>query len=82
MGRRKFTEVTPAQKEIYLLIEEWWKNFGYGPSVKDIMSMTGAKGAGNVHRKMKKLVELGYCKGIPNRPRTIRPKHIRVRDVV
>ena len=82
MGRRKATEMTPAQKEIYVVIDEWWKTYGFGPSVKDVMYMTGEKGEGNVHRKMKKLVELGYCKGLPNRPRTIRPAYMRVRDIV
>ena len=82
LGRRKVTEVTPAQKEIYVVIDEWWKTYGFGPSVQDVMSMTGEKGAGNVHRKMKKLIELGYCKGLPSRPRTIRPAYLKVRDIV
>ena len=82
LGRRKETEVTPAQKEIYVIIEEWWKTYGYGPSVKDIMTITGAKGEGNIHRKMKRLIELGICKGLPGRARTIRPAYMKVRDIV
>lgn len=70
--------MTPAQKEIYMVIDEWWKRFGFGPSVDDIMRLTGDKGRGNVARKMKALVKLGVCKGLPGRARSIRPTYIRV----
>jgi SOS-response transcriptional repressor LexA len=73
--------MTPAQKEIYLVIDEWWKRFGFGPSVDDVMRMTGEKGRGNVARKMKALIKLGVCKGVPRRARSIRPTHIRVREI-
>jgi SOS-response transcriptional repressor LexA len=74
--------MTPAQREIYLVIDEWWKKFGFGPSIDDVMRLTGDKGRGNVNRKMKKLVELGICKGIPRRPRSIRPAYLRVREII
>lgn len=73
--------MTPAQKEIFIVIEEWWKRFGFGPSIDDVMKMTGEKGRGNVSRKMRALVELGYCKAAPRRPRSIRPAYLRVRDL-
>jgi SOS-response transcriptional repressor LexA len=73
--------MTPAQKEIFLVIDEYWKKFGFGPSIDDIMYMTGEKGRGNVQRKMWALVELGVCKGSKNRARSIRPSYIRVRDI-
>ena len=73
--------MTPAQKEIFLVIDEWWKRFGYGPTVKEVMMMTGAKGEGNVHRKMRALVDLGVCKGLPNRARSIRPAGLMVRSI-
>lgn len=71
-------EMTPAQKEVYLVIDEWWKRFGFAPSVDDVMQVLGAKGRGNVARKMWRLVELGYCKGQPGKARSIRPSHIKV----
>jgi hypothetical protein len=46
------------------------------------MLVTGDKGRGNVARKMKALMDLGICKGIPRRARTIRPAYLRVRDIV
>lgn len=80
-GRKKVTEVTPAQKEIFLVIDEYWKNFGFAPSIDDIMRITGDKGRGNVSRKMNRLIELGLCVGIKGKTRTIRPKGIRARDI-
>jgi SOS-response transcriptional repressor LexA len=73
--------MTPAQKEILLVIAEWWKMYGYGPSIDDVMRMTGEKSRGNVNRKMWKLVELGLCKGFKGKPRSIRPSDLRVRDI-
>ena len=73
--------MTPAQKQIYMVIDEWWKKYGFGPSVDDIMRITGEKGRGNVSRKMRKLVDLGYCKALPRSPRSIRPAYMRVRDI-
>jgi SOS-response transcriptional repressor LexA len=73
--------MTPAQKEIFLVIDEWWKTYGYGPTVKEVMMITGEKGEGNVHRKMRALVALGVCKGVPRRARSIRPSGLRVRSI-
>ena len=65
--------MTPAQKEIFLIVDEFWKMYGYGPSVDDIMRITGEKGRGNVSRKMQILIQLGVCKGVKGRARSIRP---------
>ena len=70
--------MTPAQKEIFLVIDEFWKKFGFAPSIDDVMYITGEKGRGNVSRKMWRLVELGLIKG---RYRTIRPSYIRARHI-
>jgi SOS-response transcriptional repressor LexA len=74
-------EMSPAQKETFLIIDEYWKNFGYGPTIDDIMRITGEKGRGNVSRKMKTLIEIGVCKGIPGRSRSIRPAYISLRNL-
>ena len=73
--------MTPAQKEIYLVIEQWWAKFGFGPTIDDIMHITGDRGRGNVARKMKMLIEIGLCKGNTRRSRSIRPAHIRGKDI-
>lgn len=73
--------MTPAQKEIFLIVDEYWKNFGYGPTIDDVMRLTGEKGRGNVARKMKTLIEIGVCKGVSGKARSIRPAYIRLRDI-
>jgi SOS-response transcriptional repressor LexA len=73
--------LTPKQKTIFLIIDEFWRRNGFGPSIDDIMSMTGDKGRGNVARQMWKLVEMGYCKGVKNRARSVRPSNLRIRDI-
>jgi len=73
--------MTPVQKEIFLVIDEWWKNFGFGPTIDDIMKLTGEKGRGNVARKMQILIDIGVCKGVKGRARSIRPSYLRVRDL-
>ena len=70
--------MTEKQSYIYSIIDMWWKKHGFAPSIDDIMDITGDKGRGNVHRTMKRLVELGYCKMTPRRARSIRPSYIRV----
>ena len=73
--------MSPAQKEVFLIVDEYWKNFGYGPTIDDVMRMTGERGRGNVARKMKILIEIGVCKGTLARSRSIRPSYIRVREL-
>ena len=73
--------MSPAQKETFLIIDEYWQTFGFGPTIDDIMKMTGEKGRGNVARKMRTLIEIGVCKGIAGRARSIRPAHIKLRNL-
>jgi len=73
--------MTPVQKEIYMIIESWWQEFGFGPSIDDVMKLTGEKGRGNVSRKMWALVDLGICKGVKGRARSIRPAYMRLRNL-
>ena len=64
-----------------MVIDEWWKRFGFGPSIDDVMSITGDRGRGNVARTMKCLCDLGHCKRTPRRARSIRPSYIRIRNI-
>ena len=74
-------EMTPALKQTYMVIDEWWKKYGYAPSIDEIMFITGERGRGNVSRKINMLIRLGVCKGIPGRARTVRPSYMRVHKV-
>ena len=73
--------MTPKQKMIFLCVDEYWKRFGYGPSIDDIMRLTGDRGRGNVNRVLKKLCVLGVCKSVPNTARSIRPVYINFRKI-
>ena len=73
--------MTEAQAEVYLVIDEWWKRYGFGPTVEDVMRFTGDRSKATVHGKMKRLVKLGVCKQVPGRPRSIRPSYLKVRNI-
>lgn len=73
--------MTEKQRTIFLVIDEYWKRFGYGPSVDDVMRLTGDRGRGNVHRVMKKLIEMGACKGLARNARSIRPSYVSFRKL-
>lgn len=73
--------MTPRQKEVFLVIDEWWKKYGYSPSIDEIMYVLGTKGRGNIHRIINNLVALGALKKLANKQRTVRPKGINFRKI-
>jgi hypothetical protein len=73
--------MTPNQTAVFIAIDEWWKKFGFGPTVENIMFVTGDKSRSNIHRIMKRLCELGVCKRTPRAARSIRPTYLRLRDI-
>jgi len=73
--------MTEKQRTVFLIIDEYWRNFGYGPSIDDIMFHTGDKGRGNVHRVVKKLCELGICRRSAHSARSVRPSYLKLRNL-
>ena len=73
--------MSPAQKEVFLVIDEWWKKFGYSPTIRDIAYVRGRMGLGNTHKIVKRLVELKVLKKIDGAGRTIRPTYIQFRNL-
>ena len=73
--------MTERQSQIFKVIDEFWKKYGYAPSIDNIMFITGDRSRANVHRMMKRLCELGVCRRTPNKARSIRPVNLRVRDL-
>lgn len=73
--------MTPRQRDIYLVIDGFWREYGYGPSVDEVMYIVGAKGRGNIHRIMTRLCDLGYCKRNVKSARTVRPLGIKIRNL-
>ena len=73
--------MTPRQKEIYMIIDEFWRSYEYVPSVDEVMYMANVIRRGNIHRIMKRLCELGHCKRMPDKARTVRPLGIVMRNL-
>jgi SOS-response transcriptional repressor LexA len=73
--------MTEKQKQIFLVIDEWWKMYGFGPSIDDIQRLTGDPGRGNVARTMQRLCDIGVCKRTPRRARSIRPVYLNLRKI-
>ena len=42
--------MTPKQNDVYLVIQEWWKKFGYAPSLNEIMMITGDRSKSKIGR--------------------------------
>lgn len=73
--------MTPAQKEVFLVVDEWWKQYGFGPSIRDICRIRGKGGMGNTHEIIKRLVRLGVLKKVSRGQRSVRPVYIQFRTL-
>jgi SOS-response transcriptional repressor LexA len=73
--------MTPAQKEVFLVIDEWWKAHGFGPSIRDICEIRGKGGMGNTSEIIKRLVKLGVLKKVKGSVRSVRPVYINFRNL-
>ena len=76
----KDEKMSPAQKEVFIIVDEWWKKFGFSPTLRQIAEMRGKSGIGNTKEIVDRLVKLGALKKL-DRKRSIRPVYIRYRDV-
>ena len=68
--------MSPAQKEVFIAIDEWWKRYGFSPTLRDIAYVRGKMGIGNTKKIVDRLVLLGVIKKIDGTGRTIRPAYI------
>jgi SOS-response transcriptional repressor LexA len=75
-------EMSPAQREVFLVIDEWWKKYGYSPSIREIAYVRGKMGLGNTKKIVDRLVELGVVKKMDGKGRTVRPVYINFRSIV
>ncbi len=73
--------MSPDQKEVFLVIDEWWKKYGYSPTLREIAYVRGKMGLGNTQRIVKRLVELGVIKRLKGAGRSIRPVYINFRNL-
>ena len=74
-------EMTPVQKEVFLIIDEWWKKYGFSPSLKDIAHQRGKMSMSNTSKIIKRIVNIGVIKKVDRQGRTIRPVYINFRNL-
>ena len=69
-------DMTPAQREVFLCIDEWWKKYGFGPSIRDICNVRGKAGMGNTAEIIDRLIKIGVLKKVKGAGRSVRPVYI------
>lgn len=74
-------EMTPVQKEVFLIIDEWWKKYGFSPSLRDIAHQRGKMSMSNTSKIIKRLINIGVIKKVDRQGRTIRPVYINFRNL-
>ena len=74
-------DMTPAQREVFLCIDEWWKKYGFGPSIRDICNVRGKAGMGNTAEIISRLVKIGVLKKVKGAGRSVRPVYINFRTL-
>lgn len=74
-------DMTPAQKEVFLVVDEWWKQYGFGPSIRDICEIRKKGGMGNTAEIINRLVKLGVLKKVKGSGRSVRPVYIQFRNL-
>ena len=74
-------DMTKVQREVFLIVDEWWKEFGYSPSLRDIAYQRGKSSLANTMKIVNRLCEIGVLKKQEGRGRTIRPVYINFRTL-
>jgi hypothetical protein len=73
--------MSPAQKEVFLVIDEWWRRYGFSPTIRDIAYVRGKMGMGGTLKIVNRLVELGVIKKMDGVGRTIRPAWVNYKNL-
>lgn len=72
--------MTPIQREVFIFVDEWWKKYGFSPSLRDVAYLRG-KSLTSTSRVVKRLIKLGVLKKVSGMGRTIRPTYINFRTL-
>lgn len=72
--------MSPAQREVFIIVDEWWKKYGFSPTLRNIAYMRGKTGVGNTKEIVDRLVKLGVLKRLKGR-RSIRPVYVNFREI-
>jgi len=73
--------MSPAQKEVFLVIDAWWQKYGFSPTLRDIAYVRGKMGLGNTKKIVDRLVELGALKRLDGRRRSVRPVYVNFKNL-
>jgi SOS-response transcriptional repressor LexA len=63
--------MTPAQKNVYRVIKEWWDIYKFGPTYDDIRFCLMHESKSSVWKTVNRLVKKGYLKRTPGMSRSI-----------
>lgn len=74
-------KMSPAQREVFLVVDEWWKKYGFAPTLRDIAYVRGKMGLGNTKKIVDRLIELGALKKLDGKRRSLRPVYINFRNL-
>ena len=73
--------MSPAQKEVFMVIDGWWRKYGFSPTLRDIAYVRGKMGIGSTKKIVDRLVELGVVKKMDGVGRTIRPAWVNYKNL-
>jgi SOS-response transcriptional repressor LexA len=73
--------MSPAQQEIFRIVDEYWKMYGHSPTLQIIAEQRGKMGLANTKKIVDRLVRLGVLKRVEGMHRTIRPVYINFRTL-
>ncbi len=73
--------MSPAQKEVFLVIDAWWQKYGFSPTLRDIAYVRGKMGIGSTKNIVDRLVKLGVIKKMDGVGRTIRPAWVNYKNL-
>ncbi len=59
------------RQQIVECIEEYSKQHGFPPTVRELCRMTGLSSTSSVHKYLVELKEQGVIQSLPERPRTL-----------
>ena len=73
--------MSPAQVEVFRIVDEYWKMYGCSPTLQTIADQRGKMGLGNTKNLVDRLVRIGVLKKVDGMHRTIRPVYINFRKL-
>ena len=73
-------DMTETQREVFLIVDEWWKRFGFSPTVREI-ALWRKKGVSNTQKVIDRLVRIGALKRVDGMQRTLRPTYVNFRNL-